>query len=98
MDRHQQGSNPAMFAGRVVVLSDQDEYLEAHLEDFRPDRPNTREVSVRFAPNFTGVAIYAYRPEPLEELAAVLNRLAGEMRADRTAFELDQAAGRQAVA
>ena len=98
MTRIEQGSNPPRTTANID-LPDDDLKIDAKLNPLDPTRSDDwGQAIIAIGTRDNGATLWAYRPEPLEELASVLNRVAGQMRADRTAHQLDQAAGRQAVA
>ena len=67
---------------------------ETKLAPFRPDYPDMRQAVLKLDES---VNLYAYQPERLEELADAMLKLAGEMRADRTAHHQREARKDDAV-
>ena len=67
---------------------------ETKLAPFRPDYPDMRQAVLKLDES---VNLYAYQPERLEELADAMLKLAGEMRADRTAHAQREARKEQAI-
>ena len=56
--------------------------LQTHLQPFEPEHPNWRQATVNVGRD---ISLSAYTPEALEQLADAMLKVAGEMRADRTA-------------
>jgi len=72
-----------------ITITDPEPIKEAILGPFDKDNPDFRQAIIRMAGDeFT---MYAYRPETLEQVADAMLKLAGEMRADRTAHQQREA-------
>ena len=72
-----------------ITITDPEPIKEAFLGPFDKDDPGFRQAIIRMAGDeFT---MYAYCPETLEQVADAMLKLAGEMRADRTAHQMREA-------